>query len=99
MFNQIKWAYQRVVKGYDDRIYWGFDSVVYTIREPLKKFCEDWFLDREVARLNPGKTKVISRTLYLIEKWENETNEESIYGTNMKKLAKHFGGNIGYYWD
>jgi hypothetical protein len=29
--NQIKWAFQRAIRGYDDRLFWGVDEYVSPI--------------------------------------------------------------------
>jgi len=99
MFNEIKWAYQRVVKGYDDRIYWGFDSVIYNIQEPLKKFCLNYLEDKKHSRLNPERTAVFKQTLFLIEQIENEEYQDMFNNKALGNLAKYFGENIGWYWD
>ena len=41
MIKEIKWAYQRVVRGYDDRIYWGMDEYFSQFIPAIKKFCEN----------------------------------------------------------
>lgn len=107
MLNNIKWAYQRVVRGYDDRIYWGFDSYFIQMIPALKEFCENWLLF-EYAELNPEKTKVMLKTLELITDYENPdmyTDKKFIKYSwinedkKLAKLAKYFGQNINYYWD
>lgn len=38
-FSEVKWAYQRVVRGYDERAYWDLDEYLAEIILPvLKKF-------------------------------------------------------------
>ena len=40
IFREIKYAYQRVVRGYDERILWGFDSYLEQIIPAIKEFCK-----------------------------------------------------------
>lgn len=101
MFKQIKWAWQRVFREWDDAALWGLDShFERVIIPPLKKFCEGYMqLDEERHRLNPERTHVCKMTLELIEEYEQQTDIEMLYGTKVKKVAVYFAENIGYYWD
>jgi hypothetical protein len=38
--DSIKYAYQRVVRGYDDRIFWDFEEYLQYMIPVVKKFCE-----------------------------------------------------------
>lgn len=92
--NQIKWAYQRVVRGYDDRIFWSFSEYFEQFIPPLKRFCEQW-LKEEYTHLNPIKHKVILETLRLIYLYETT---ESTWDERFEELMEYVGKNIGYYW-
>lgn len=98
--NKIKWAYQRVVRGYDDRIFWGFDGFFQeTIMPPLKQFCQEQLEQHELMSLNPKRKSIYRRTLALIDALENEEPMDFYQKDNIGKLAGYFGKNIGYYWD
>jgi hypothetical protein len=99
MFKEIKWAWQRVVRRYDDRIFWSFDSYFITMIEPLKKFCSEELADEKHMELNPERKSVFEETIKLIDIWEHEEYEAMFNGTNITKLATHFGKNINYFWD
>ena len=40
LFRAVKYVWQRAVRGYDEKIFWGFGGYFSTFAEPLKKFCE-----------------------------------------------------------
>lgn len=98
---EIRWAYQRAIRGWDETALWGLDShFERTVIPPLKQFCQGYMeLDAERHRLNPERTEVCKKTLELIKNYENETYEEMFNGTKVKELAVYFAKNIGYYWD
>lgn len=41
IYNQIKWAYQRVFRGHDDRAYWNLDFYLASIALPVLKDYKD----------------------------------------------------------
>ena len=96
---QIKWAYQRVTRGYDDRITWGFDSYMENMMLPLKEFCLKELEDGQMVVMNPQRAKVYKKTVSLIEDWQNQTPEESVFNTKFEPLSAFVGKNIGWYWD
>lgn len=98
LLREIKYAYQRVKYGFDERIYWEFDSYFTQFIPPLKKFCQNE-LDPEDAINNPKRQEVYKRTLELIENWEKQTYEEVWLGKKTAELWEYFGGNINYYWN
>lgn len=71
LLNNVKWAYQRVVRGYDDRIHWGFDTYFIQIIPALEEFCINETEDEEINKLNQKRTKVFKKTLKLIEEYKN----------------------------
>ena len=97
IFLEIKWAYQRVRYGFDDRIYWGFDSYFIQIIPALKTFCENE-LALPYIDLNPTRKKVFEDTVALIEKWDQRT-----YGVmsdqELSDLLAYVGQHISYYWN
>jgi hypothetical protein len=97
VIRQIKWAYQRVARGYDDRIYWEFDSYFNQFIPALKQFCEDQLEDEKHCELNKQRCLVFQETLSLIKKWE--TAEYSVQNKECEDLWTFFGMNIGFYWD
>jgi hypothetical protein len=99
MLNEIKWAYQRVVRGYDDRIMWQFDGYFAQIIPALQEFCINQLQDLERIKLNEERSKVFSKTLDLIEEYQNPTHSIENQDEAFKKLAAFFGKNISWYWD
>ena len=101
LYNRIRWAIQRVKRGWDDTALWGLDChFEETVIPPLKMFCEQWLeQENEIHRLNPERTRVYKETLSLIKKYEDQSYEDMLNGTNVKGIAKYFSENIGYYWD
>jgi len=99
MIQEIKWAYQRVVRGYDNRIMWEFDSYFNQFIPPLKKFCEDELIDIEHCKLNKERAKIYKKTLKLIEAIDDiDWNNQEDY-KHVSNLWKYFGEHIGYYWN
>ena len=99
MINQIKWAYQRVVRGYDDRIFWGFGEYLEMIIPAIKSFCEEELKTEEIG-FNRNREQAFKKTLKIINDYENMDIQEyfSRKGADAK-LWKHFGENIGYFWN
>ncbi len=96
---EIKWAYQRAVRGYDETIMWGFDGYFDYFVPPLKKFCEQGLSEKEYMKLNPKLKRIFTETLKRIEDYENTTSEQFYDVPNpMDKLWKYVGAHIGYYW-
>lgn len=98
---EIKWAYQRVVRGYDDRVYWGFDCYFLRVMPALKSFCEDYLKleNGERAKLNPERANIFRKTITLIDEWERATYEEVWDCKKQNSLLAYVGKNSGYYWD
>jgi hypothetical protein len=96
----IKHAWQRVRRGYDDRVCWGFDSYFITIIPALKKFCKDELNGSATEELNPERYRIFTRTLELIEDYEKRDQETWIEGkTEIPALFSYVGENLLYYWD
>lgn len=95
---EIKWAWQRVVRGYDDRVYWQFDDYFIQIIPALKNFCKEE-LETESIDLNPERKEIYKQTLEHILSWENETYEEMWSSKKLSTLLEYVGKNIGYYWN
>lgn len=97
---KIKWAYQRVVRGYDDRIFWGFDEYFEQAIPPLKEFCKN-YLTLSYCDLNPERKKVFETTLRMIESFENcdYYTDIIIYEGLKSQLFEYVGRHISWYWD
>ena len=100
ILNEIKYAYQRVIRGFDDRIYWEFDSYFSQFIPPLKQFCETELKNTENMEYNPLRKEVFMETLKLIKNFE-EIEYKAFYEeiNPINKLWSYFGKNIGYYWN
>ena len=99
-FREIKYAYERVVKGWDSRIMWEFDTYFSQFIPPLKEFCQNQLKDKELMKINPKRKEVFTETLKRIKAYEKmdcvsgyaKVNEETL-------LWEYFGANIGTYWN
>lgn len=99
MFDEIKWAYQRVVRGYDDRVRWGFDSYFLQVMPALREFCVD-YINGDSAHLNSYRTKVFKNTIKLIDDYTNDVDSWSMTEElSSVKLLTYVGKHSGYYWD
>lgn len=100
ILDEIKYAYQRVVRGYDDRVFWGFDSYFLQVVPALKEFCEQELKGTATLELNPERYKIFTHTLELIKEYENMTDEDWWKVDNqINRLLGFVGNNIGYFWD
>lgn len=98
MFNEIKWAYQRVVRGYDDRVRWGFDEYFLQVMPALREFCVD-YINGEGSKWNPKRTKIFKKTIKLIDDYINDEEYWNSTESSSVKLLTYVGKNSGYYWD
>ncbi len=95
IFREIKYAYQRVVRGYDERLMWGFDSYLEQIIPAIKEFCKRETIDDK-------RITIYSKMQELIKDWEDKNNgfdDWYKYPNSSSKMWKHFGQYIGYFWD
>ena len=101
ILNEITWAYQRVVRGYDDRVFWGFEGYFITVIPALKWFCEKQLGTTATTELNPERHKIFTETLRLIKEWDvlpywdTDGNNQS----RVSKLLVYVCSNIEYFWD
>jgi len=94
ILQQIKWAYQRVMRNYDDRVFWGFDSEFLTYLKPIRQFCnqelkEDYMQMEE----NKNRKEILLKTLDLLGSLELDKKNST------PKFWEHFGKNIEFFWD
>lgn len=95
ILREIKYAYQRIVRGYDERLMWGFDSYLEQIIPAIKEFCK-----RETADIKFSER--YSKMLDLIIDWENNENGSRDwyeYPNSSSRLWEYFGKNISWFWD
>lgn len=96
---QIKWAWQRVVRGYDDRVYWSFEDYFLQVIPAIKNFCVGQLADDKHMDLNPKRKEVYQQTLMLIYAWEEESDEDMWQGKNQSKMLEYIVKHTNYYWD
>ena len=82
---RVKWAWQRVTRGYDDTCMWSFDESLKIFIPPLKELCESDQLDEYAT--------IYSTTLKLITKWEKTQTDYDYH-----KLWEYVGAHIAWYW-
>jgi len=97
LLTTIKFAYQRAVRGYDDRVKlgYGLDGVLEDYLVPLRDFCV-----RKVYRNGYHNVEDIyyETVCFINEYLSSELNTKD----NHKKsdeMWKYIGAHIGCYWD
>lgn len=98
LFKSIKYAWQRAVRGYDERIMWGFSDYFNQCIPALKEFCEKEIPENE--EYNPDRVAIYKKTLELITAFEKMPSENYWKHPNEEsELWKFVGEHIGWYWD
>ena len=94
-FREIKYAYQRVKYGYDDRIQWNFDSYFHQFIKPMKEFCEE----RLKETIDEKRIEIFSTTLELIQKYEVMEDGDYYKENNQTdEMWAYIGKNLRWYW-
>lgn len=98
---QIKWAWQRMTRGYDDRIMWGFDDYLWGIVKPsLHKFLIDRKFDKGFIEHNPEKAKTDDEMLDLLNKAiASGYSDQFDYPNSQSKFWEYFGKHIANFWN
>lgn len=97
--NQVKWAYQRVVRGYDDRIFWGFDDhFAVTFIPPLKVFCA-MNLAVMNKHLNQKRWIALDNMISAILAYERESYEDKYNGVGLQRILDLFARDHRHFWD
>lgn len=98
-FKSLKYAYQRVRFGYDDRIMWGFSTYFNQCVPALKEFCENE-LQEESIKYNKKRVNIFNQTLKKIDNFESMSARDFYkYPNQENELWEFVGKNIGWYWD
>lgn len=93
---EIKWAWQRVKRGYDDRIFWEFDSYFYQFLPAIREFCENELKDTQDGR----RKEIYTETLRLLKELEEMSTEDWYKNDNqITRFWEYFGQNITIYWN
>jgi len=72
LLRQLKWAYQRVRYGYDDRFYWSLDYSLAEILVPIMKWYKE--NDNSYMPVKMGENK------YLTKRQRNQVYDKIILG-------------------
>lgn len=100
IFREIKYAYQRVIRGYDERVFWGFDTYFLAVVPALKEFCEIELSGTATKKLNPKRHEIFKHTLKLISDYNIMKDDDWFNVDNStSKLLEYVGKHIGYFWD
>lgn len=99
LFREIKWAYQRVVRGYDDRVNWGFDEYFLNVIPELKRWCQEYCKDSDNKKLNYKHWQICKETIRKIQDYENQTYFEDYLGRKTSLMMRFIGKNINFYWN
>jgi len=97
----LKYAWQRLTRGYDDRIYGDFEYYLWDIvREPLREFLIQRASDSEYIKWNPQKAKIDEEMFILLELAIAKSGLDQFETPNsMSKFWEYFGKTIGNYWN
>ncbi len=96
---EIKYAYQRVKYGYDERIKWEFDSYFNQFIPPLKEFCEYELRQKEI-KYNSKREDVFKETLKRIHNWEiMDYLNQYARPNQVTDLWEYVGKHITWYWN
>lgn len=97
--NEIKYAYQRVKYGYDERIKWEFDSYFNQFIPPLKEFCIEE-LAKDNIHLNINRKDIFTNTLKMIENWEKMPYTDVYKEINAQTILwEYIGKHLQTYWN
>lgn len=98
LFKTLKYAYQRVIRGYDERIKWEFSNHFIQIIPPLKEFCKEQI--PKIEEYNHNRVTIYKKTLELINAFEKMPTENYYKHPNEEsELWKFVGEHLGWYWD
>ena len=102
LIREIKYAYQRVIRGYDERIKWEFDSYFSQFIPPLKEFCEEEL--KKMGNLNfvgsEKRKEIYKTTLDLIYAFDNMPGEDQWQdGNATDKMWEYIGRHLKWYWN
>lgn len=100
ILNEIKWAYQRVRRGYDDTIYWGLEDYLRQIIPAIEEFCLRNLKEKELMKLNPKRKEIFGKTIKLIKDFRRMPYKDNFKRPNqISKLWSYVGENIMWFWD
>ena len=93
----LKFAWQRVFRGYDDTFMWGMDEYLnYYFIPAVKEFCLRRLKDCADERF----IKVYKEMLEKIILWEEAPHEDWYNHPNKNsEMWSYFGQNVTYFWD
>lgn len=96
---EIKFAFQRMLRGYDNSFMWGMDRYLEQYFIPaIEIFCKDKLKEETDEK----RTEIYSTMLKLIDDWKKQDNgidDQFEIENTSSKMWSHFGNNIGYFWD
>ena len=92
MFKEIKYAYQRVRYGYDERIFWNMDYYIYMIiKKAFPKFIDIEGME-EILKGNEDVDEAFTELHNILNDCKLDEDEK------IAKALKSFGNNSGYFW-
>lgn len=101
IINTLKFAWQRVFRGYDDTFMWGMDEYLnYYFMPAIKEFC----IKRLKETIDEKFIKVYKEMLEKITAWEEAGKDPKCsdfynYPNKNSEMWSYFGNNITYFWD
>jgi hypothetical protein len=100
LFREIKYAYQRVVMGYDDRIFFELDGYFDQFIPPIKEFCQTQVKQEKLMKLDPKRKDLFEETLKRIDAYEKMDFKDLMKWNEITKdLWGLIGENITSFWD
>lgn len=100
LYYTIKYALQRAIRGYDERIEkgWGADILICDAIPGIKKFCEKE-LRTTPKKGNEERVAIFKETLRLIKNRDKITNNIATEIINQNKAIEYIGSHIRWYWN
>ena len=103
IIKEVKYVYQRVRYGYDERIKWKFDSYFSQFIPSLKEFCIETICEEESKKMNIDRNekriRICYHTLDLIYDFENMPDESFLKEYNeIDKMWEYIGKNLRWFW-
>jgi len=96
---KIRFAFQRMFKGYDNSFYYDMGGYLEQYFIPaIEIFCNDKLKEGSDEK----RTEIYSTMLKLIDEWkkqDNGCNDQFEENNTSSKMWSYFGNHIGWFWD
>ena len=100
LYFTIKYALQRAIRGYDERIEkgWGADILICDAIPGIKKFCENE-LKTIPKKGNEERVAIFKETIKLINNYNKRNKNWKIEIDSYDEMIDYIGSHIRWYWN